>query len=97
MTSLVSKLYYDPKRGYSGINDLVKNSGISQKKVKEFLDTLDSYTLHKPIRKKFETRRVYFNGIDKQFQADLVDMQEFAKENEGYKSSGEFYKVVSRC
>jgi hypothetical protein len=40
-------MYYDPKIGYFGINDLSRKSGISQKMVKEFLDTLDNYTLHK--------------------------------------------------
>ena len=81
---LLNKLYYDPKIGYSGINDLVRKSGLKQKEVKEFLDTIDTYTLHKPIRKKFETRRVYVKGIDDQFQADLVEMREFSKENDGY-------------
>jgi transposase InsO family protein len=81
---LLNKLYYDPKIGYSGINDLVRKSGLKQKHVEEFLDTVDTYTLHKPIRKKFETRRVYVKGIDDQFQADLVEMREFSKENDGY-------------
>ena len=81
---LHNKLYYDPKVGYSGINDLVRKSGLKQKQVEEFLDTVDTYTLHKPIRKKFETRRVYVKGIDDQFQADLVEMREFSKENDGY-------------
>jgi transposase InsO family protein len=81
---LLNKLYYDPKIGYSGINDLVRKSGLKQKKVKEFLDTVDTYTLHKPIRKKFQTRRVYVKGIDKQWQADLVEMREFSNENDGY-------------
>ncbi len=57
---------------------------MKQKEVKEFLDTVDTYTLHKPIRKKFQTRRVYVNGIDKQWKADLVEMREFSKENDGY-------------
>ena len=57
---------------------------MKQKEVKEFLDTVDTYTLHKPIRKKFETRRVYVKGIDDQFQADLVEMREFSNENKGY-------------
>jgi len=78
-------VYYDPKTGFSGINDMVRKSGIKQRKVKEFLDTLDTYTLHKPIRKSFQTRRVYVHGIDLQWQADLVEMQEFAKGNNGYR------------
>ena len=41
--------------------------------------------LHKPIRKKFERRRVLVNGIDKIWAADLVDMQAFSKFNRGVK------------
>ena len=39
--------------------------------------------LHKPVRKKFEKRRVLVNGIDKIWAADLVDMQAFSKFNRG--------------
>ena len=63
---------------------MVRKSGMKQNEVKEFLDTVDTYTLHKPIRKKFQTRRVYVKGIDDQFQADLVEMREFSDENNGY-------------
>ena len=31
--------------------------------------------LHKPVIKKFRKRRVYVNGIDQIFAADLVNMQ----------------------
>ena len=41
--------------------------------------------LHKPVRKKFEKRRVLVNGIDKIWAADLADMQAFSKFNRGIK------------
>ena len=41
--------------------------------------------LHKPVRKKFEKRRVLVNGIYKIWAADLVDMQAFSKFNHGIK------------
>ena len=41
--------------------------------------------LHKPIRKKFKKRRVYANGVDAIWAADLVDMQSFSRFNKGYK------------
>ncbi len=49
----LNSLYYDPKTEYSvsAINDLVRKSKLSLNKVKKFLDTLDTYTLHKLIRK----------------------------------------------
>ncbi len=39
------------KQDFSGINDLVRKSGLKQSEVKQFLDTIDTYTLHKSIRK----------------------------------------------
>ena len=41
--------------------------------------------LHKPIKRKFEKRRVLVNGIDRIWAADLVDMQGFSKFNRGIK------------
>ena len=41
--------------------------------------------MHKPVRRKFEKRRVLVNGIDKIWAADLVDMQAFSKFNRGIK------------
>ena len=41
--------------------------------------------LHKPIKRKFEKRRVLFNGIDRIWAADLMDMQAFSKFNRGIK------------
>src|SRR5271168_3694715 len=38
----------------------------------------------KPARKKFERRKIFIYRIDEQWQADLVDMQLYSKENEGY-------------
>ena len=39
--------------------------------------------LHKPIIKNFPKRKVYANGIDKIWAADLVEMQSFSKFNRG--------------
>ena len=41
--------------------------------------------LHKPIRKKFRKRVVLAKGVDKIWAADLVDMQAYSRENQGYK------------
>ena len=39
--------------------------------------------LHKPIRRNFLRRRVFVEGIDEIWAADLVEMQKFAKWNKG--------------
>jgi len=41
--------------------------------------------LHKPAVKKFRKRKVFANGIDKIWSADLVDMQQFSKFNRSVK------------
>ncbi|GFY27989.1 uncharacterized protein TNCV_4563421 [Trichonephila clavipes] len=55
------------------------------KNVKHWLSQKDAYTLHKPVRHKFQRNRVFVSDIDRQFQADLVDMQSLAEFNKGYK------------
>ncbi|GFW37535.1 uncharacterized transposon-derived protein F54H12.3 [Trichonephila clavipes] len=55
----------------------------SKKDVKHWLSQKDAYTLHKPVRHKFQQNRVFVSDIDRQFQADLVDMQSLAEFNKG--------------
>ncbi|GFX63327.1 uncharacterized protein TNCV_3619301 [Trichonephila clavipes] len=57
----------------------------SKKDLKHWLSQKDAYTLHKPVRHKFQHNRVFVSEIDRQFQADLVDMQSLAEFNKGYK------------
>jgi transposase InsO family protein len=82
--SKLTKTYYNPRTGYVGVNDLVRKTGLPSSTVQKWLESQDTYTLHKPIKHRFPTRRVLVNGIDDQWQADLVDMQ-------GYKDLGYRY------
>ena len=41
--------------------------------------------LHKPIRRKFKTRRVITNHIDETWCSDIVEMQKFSRWNAGYR------------
>ena len=41
--------------------------------------------IHRPARKKFRRRRVVIKGLDDLFQADLVEMLPYAKQNSGYR------------
>ena len=80
----LAKVYYDPRRGYTGINDIVQKTGIPKKDVEKWLESQDTYTLHKPIRHRFPTRRVIVNGIDDQWQADLVEMRNYKDRGYNY-------------
>ena len=41
--------------------------------------------MHKPVVRHFRKRKVYVGGIDNIWAADLIDMQAFAKDNDGVK------------
>ncbi|GFV78366.1 uncharacterized protein TNCV_95231 [Trichonephila clavipes] len=70
--------------GVEALHHSVKGK-YSKKDVKHWLSQKDAYTLHKPVRHKFQRNRVFVSDIDRQFQADLVDMQSLAEFNKGYK------------
>lgn len=87
----LNKIYYNPNHpsSFSGINKLYqeikkdKKLGqyISVEIVKSWLKKQNTYTLHKPIRKKFKRRKTISAGIDYQWQADLADLQKYSKDN----------------
>ena len=52
--------------------------------------------LHKPIIKNFLKRKVYMNGIDKIWAADLVEMQAFSEFNRGVKYLLTVIDVISK-
>lgn len=91
MDNTLEKVYYDPANpaAFGGVNklyDTVKKQATespSLQDVQKWLCKQDAYTLHAPTFKHFQRNRVLVSGIDKQFQADLVDMSEYAEENDG--------------
>ena len=50
----------------------------------KWLTQQNVYSLHKPIRHRFEKRRVIVSKIDDQWQADLVDMQKNKSQNKNF-------------
>lgn len=49
--------------------------------------------LHKPARINFKRRRVIIKSLTDLYQADLIEMQQFSKENKGYR----YILVVINC
>ena len=88
-----TSIYLDPSQpasfgGLVAVYRAVKEKGknkISRKQVREWLRQQDVYTLHKPKRRRYKRSRVIVPGIDAQFQADLVDLQNLSRYNKGYK------------
>ena len=87
MDKILSKHYYDPREpgSFSSVRNLERYSGIGKRKVTKFLRAQDAYTLHKPTRVRFRRRRTYAKGINDLFQADLVDVSNLSRYNDGYR------------
>ena len=82
-------LFYDPMTGYQSIERLyqkAKERGlkVSRREVKEWLETQDTYTRHKPVVKRNKFQKTYVNDLADQIQLDLVDMSKFSHKNQGY-------------
>ena len=87
MEAKLSTAYVDPSQPGSlrGIAKFTKAHKIPQRKAKQQLEQLLSYTLHKPRRRRFPTLPTKVFSINEQFVMDLVDLQKLAKYNKGYK------------
>ena len=90
----IAKLYNDPKFGLIGIEAfrkklLAKKINVSKADIKKILEGEESYTLNKPVRKHYETRKVIVFNVFEQLQMDLVHMDTPncapASTNKGYK------------
>ena len=87
---ILGDLYYSPNQpaAFGGAEKLIrpaKKQGIKEATVTKWLQSQGSYTIHKPIVRKFKENRVFVNGKDEQWQADLVDVQRISKSNDDYK------------
>ena len=59
--------------------------GVKPSTTQKWLESQLAYTLHKPAGRRFKRNRVFVNGKDEQWQADLVDVQALKKDNDGYR------------
>lgn len=90
--NILDKIYNNPKHPASfsspyklWIAAHKKNVKISLEFVKEWLQSQNSYTLHREVRREFPRRKVIVSGVGIQYQADLVDFAPIKKENLGYR------------
>lgn len=85
----LKSIYFDSSHpaSFAGIEPLfkaVKDEGISRREVVSFLETCNSYTLHKTARKKYRRRQIVVSNISDLYQMDLVDMRSLSKHNDNY-------------
>lgn len=90
MQSVLEDVYYGlgSPACYAGVNTVYKEAkkrlpSIKPSDVETFLQKQDTYTLHKPIRRKFARNKTFSLGIDSDWQADLCDVQNLRKYNNG--------------
>lgn len=88
--SLANEKYYDLKSpgSYGGISRFyreMKEHGWTLEECKEFLKKQNTYTLHKERVYRFPRNKIITYFPDFQHQIDLMDMQNYARENDGYK------------
>lgn len=83
----MEQLWYNPKEpvGYTGISKLARASNASVKETKKWLGNQLSYSLNKPIRKRFPTRKYIVAGINRLWQMDLMEMIPYASINNDYR------------
>lgn len=93
------QIYFRPGRSgsFGGINALLRayldsrpngkrgHEKNLRRRVGEWLSRQDTYTLHKPVVRRFRRSRVVVGGIDDQWQADLVDVSTLMRHNDGFK------------
>ena len=87
---------YQQKTDSDKLNELYKNlafvpaySGNAQ----ELVNTIETYSVHRPKRKKFKRRLTYVPGPFHTLQSDLVDYKAYSRANSGYK----YILVVVDC
>lgn len=100
---ILRKIYYDETNpaGYSGALKLyraavLEDRMITLKQVKDFLSGQLTYTLHRRRRVRFDRNPIICDHVDEQWQADLVDMQQYAKVNSNNKYILTVIDVLSR-
>ena len=91
-TEQLHQIYYDAKDpgSYGGVDKLYRRARelgiqVNRQQVQEFLTDQQAYSLHKPVRKNFKRNKTFVNGIDHLWQADLADMQDLSRDNQGHR------------
>ena len=91
--NFLQDLYTDPSKvgSFGGVQQFlrgVRREGrfdISRKDVRDWLLSSEVYTLHKPLKRKFERNRVVVGGLNIEWDVDLADMSLLQNENNNFR------------
>lgn len=83
MMSKYAEVYYDPEEpgSFGGVEALRRRAGGTRKDAEKWLKKQDTYTLHRPVKKRFPRNKILVAGLDDQWSADLIDVHGLAKFN----------------
>ena len=61
-----------------------KNKKFKTSTITKWLQSQDTYSLHKPVIKKFKRRATVVSGLNDQFQCDLIDIKRYKDHNQSF-------------
>lgn len=82
----LKSIYFNPTHpaGFTGnAAVLARAARLPLEQTRKWLEAEPTYTLHKAARRRFSTRPYRVGTVDQQWQADLVEMQPYARANQG--------------
>jgi transposase InsO family protein len=99
----LSNIYYNTKApgSYGGVTKLWKSvkaqkdrpKGLNLAAVKAWLNLQSTYSVHRKPKSNFDTEKVIYDGIDTEWQTDLIDISNISKFNKNKK----FLLVIIDC
>lgn len=95
---MMDKLYYNfpNPAAFSAVKNLQQQSKLPMRDVKSWLAKQRTYSLHKPIKRRYATRAYRAKYRNQFWETDLVDMQKFANENKQHKYIITIIDIFSR-
>ena len=86
----LEEIYFDPSHfaSFGGVEKLFKaasavNETITRKDVKDWLSAQQTYSLFKPVKRKFNRLPILVDRLDEKWQADLMDVSWWKHSNDG--------------
>lgn len=100
----LENIWSDPKHpaAFSGpqkLYQIVKSEGkfkLGLRTITQFLSNLDAYSLQKRVQRRFKRSRIIVEGIDSQWDGDLMDVRNISKYNQNYQYILVMQDVFSR-
>ena len=100
----LSSLYFNPKLPFSYLGpekpyQFVKSQGkfkIGRQRIRQWLQDQETFSLTRVARRTYTRSRVIESGLDSQWDVDLMDMVDLAKQNDGVKDVLVTINIFSR-